>query len=86
MAVPAPMRIGVGTELGLQAASRDLGLVLVLAPDRAGGTGVAHRTRLVHGAERQRMVRAAQQAVDLHGRGITRNDADVTNRAAPDTT
>jgi hypothetical protein len=67
-------------------APRVRGLVLVLAPDRAGGAGVAHRARLIHGAKREGMVDATEQAVDLDGRGITRNDADVTNRAASDTT
>ena len=72
------------TELGLQAALQ--GLVLVLPPHRASGAGVAHGARLVHRAERQGVIGAAEQAVDLNGGGVTRDDADVAHRAASDTT
>src|SRR5687767_5570191 len=60
--------------------------VFILAPDRPRGAGVADRTSLVHGAERQRVLRAAEKAVDLDRGGIPRHDADVANRAAADAT
>src|SRR5688500_19681884 len=61
-------------------------LILVLAPHGAGCACVAHRPCLVHGAEGQRILRPAEQAVDLHRGGISRDDADVANGAATDTT
>src|SRR5687768_16658459 len=61
-------------------------LILVLAPHGASRAGVAHRTGLVHGAEGQRVFRAAEQAVDLDRGRVPRHDADVANRAAADTT
>src|SRR5687767_10487595 len=61
-------------------------LILVLAPHGASRACVAHRTSLVHGAEGQRVFRAAEQAVDLDRCRVPRHDADVANRAAADTT
>ena len=85
---PPLMRIGVGTELGLQAASRDS--VLVFAPDRASCACVADGSSLVHGPERQRMLRTAEQAVDLDAGWdagwVAGNDAHMAYRAAADPT
>ncbi len=72
-----PMRIGPGTELGLQVALQ--GSILVFPPDRACRARVAHRTRLVHGAERERMIGTAEQAVHLDRGRVAGHDADMTH-------
>src|SRR5574338_1373329 len=68
--------------------SRDFArrLVLVLAPHRSGGAGVADGPRLVHGAEGERMVAPAEEAVDLDPRGFAGDDAHHADRTAPDAT
>jgi len=66
--------------------SRDRCLILVLAPDRARRAGVADRSRLVHRAERKRVLQPSQQAGDLDRGGLSGDDRDVANRAAPDAT
>ena len=81
MAVHETDAIGLGTELGLQAALQ--GLVLILAPHRACGAGVADEPRILHGAERQRMIAATEETIDLDGRlAVARNNCDVAHGAA----
>ena len=59
--------------------------VLVGAPDGGCGAGVADRPRLVHGAERERMLEAPKQARDLDDSALrTRCDRHMTHAAAPD--
>ena len=77
-----PMRIGLGTELGLQAALR--GLVLVFAPYGPRRAGVADEARVLHRAKRQRVVATTEETVDLDGgAAIAGNDRDVAHGAAP---
>src|SRR5574338_223684 len=57
--------------------------ILVGAPDRGRRAGVADGARLVHGAKRQGVLRAAEQAVDLDARPVAGGkDRYVTHAAA----
>jgi len=67
--------------------SRRLASVFVRAPDRACGARVADWPSLVHGAEREDSVRAAEHAVDLDRRPVrSGQDRDVAHGATPDPT
>ncbi len=72
------------TELGLQAASRDQSSSSRQTERAVQALQIG--ARLVHGAERQRMVGPTEQAVDLDAGGIAGEDADVAHRAAADAT
>src|SRR4029079_6279117 len=58
-------------------------LVLVRSPDRGGGAGVADGARLIHGAERKRILAATQQAVDLDGGELLAGTDRAVAHAAP---
>ena len=60
--------------------------VLVLAPHGTSRAGVADGTCLIHGAERQRMVDATEQAIDLDGGRAAGNDGDMADAAPSDPT
>ena len=60
--------------------------VFILAPDRARRAGVADRPCFVHGPERQWVVDATEQTVDLDRGWAARDDADVTDGAASNPT
>src|SRR5512146_2569438 len=62
-------------------------LVLVDAPDRCRGAGIADRARLVHGAQWQGMLAPAEQAIDLDPRPVGAGEKrDMTDAAASDPT
>jgi hypothetical protein len=101
MAVRDRWKHRLTTELGLQAAlqgftlrsivytyitSARSDLILVLSPDRTRRARVADGPRLIHAAERERMILATEQAVDLDSGRVAREDADEPDRAAADAT
>src|ERR671919_1896013 len=59
--------------------------VFILAPHGARGAGVADEARLVHRAQRERVLATAQQAVDLDAGAVgRRQDRHVAHGAAAD--
>lgn len=65
--------------------SRGFGLVLVRSPDGGGGAGVADRAGIIDGAERERIVAPAEEAVDLGPAPLLiGQDGDVAHAAATD--